>query len=61
VGTQSYPWAIDIPATFSYPIEQSIISSAYLKLDQWISSNGANFSDWYSNTNAGYRNNAQIY
>ena len=61
VGTQSYPWAIDIPATFSYPIEQSIISSAYLKLDQWISSNGANFSDWYSNTNAGYRNNAKIY
>ena len=61
VGTQSYPWAIDIPTTFSYPIEQSIISSAYLKLDQWISSNGSNFSDWYSNTNAGYRNNAKIY
>jgi LruC domain-containing protein len=55
-----YPWAINIPATFDYPVEKADINTAYTKFATWVSSGGASFNDWYTNTN-GYRNNANIY
>lgn len=55
-----YPWAINIPASFSYPKERADINTAYTKFATWVSSGGAQFADWYLN-NAGYRNTENIY
>jgi LruC domain-containing protein len=55
-----YPWAISIPTSFDYPKEKADINTAYTKFATWVSSNGAQFTDWYTNT-SGYRNAANIY
>jgi LruC domain-containing protein len=55
-----YPWAINIPVSFSYPIEKADINTAYTKFATWVSSGGTQFADWYTN-GSGYRNNANIY
>jgi len=55
-----YPWAINIPASFDYPIEKADINSAYIKFATWVSSGGTQYNDWYLN-NAGYRNSENIY
>jgi LruC domain-containing protein len=56
------PWAINIPIKpFSYPYERVDVSSAYLKFQAWAESGGAQFQDWYSNTETGYRNQSKIY
>ncbi len=55
------PWAISIPKKFDYPIEKTDITSAYLKFGSWAESGGQLDADWYSNTNAGYRNENLIY
>lgn len=58
--TTRFPWAINIPSSFDYPIEKADINSAYTKFASWVSSGGNQFSNWYSNTN-GYRNSGNIY
>lgn len=55
-----YPWAINIPTAFDYPVEKADINTAYTKFATWVSSGGNQFADWYTNTN-GYRNNTNIY
>ena len=55
-----YPWAINIPATFDYPIEKADVNSAYTKFASWVNSGGNSYSNWYSNT-IGYRNSSNIY
>ena len=55
-----YPWAINIPAAFDYPVEKADVNTAYTKFATWVSSGGAQFSDWYLN-NPGYRNSENIY
>ena len=55
-----YPWAINIPATYNYPIEKADINTAYLKFATWVTSGGTQFNDWYAN-GSGYRNAANIY
>ncbi|MDZ7777448.1 MAG: LruC domain-containing protein [Bacteroidales bacterium] len=54
------PWAIHIPVSFDYPIEQISIETAHLKFAEWAMSGGTEFPDWYED-NAGYRNEAKIY
>jgi LruC domain-containing protein len=54
------PWAIHLPVSFAYPIEQQEIVSAYLKFAPWAESGGSSFTDWYED-NSGYRNDALIY
>ncbi|MFZ4455389.1 MAG: LruC domain-containing protein [Bacteroidales bacterium] len=61
VGNQNYPWVIDIPYSFCYPIECAQIESAYLKIHEWAASNGTLCTDWYSNCCANYRNTANLY
>lgn len=62
VTSTGLPWAIDIPVSpFSYPIEQKDITQAFLHFGAWGESGGTSFTDWYSNTAAGYRNTANIY
>ena len=55
------PWALDVSSTFEYPVEGEDIIDGYLKFVDWAQSGGTNFTDWYTNTSAGYRNNAVIY
>ncbi|MEI7676062.1 MAG: LruC domain-containing protein [Bacteroidales bacterium] len=58
-GDLEYPWALNIPDTFYYPIELTRIDEVYLKLPEWVQSLGALYTDWYSNP--AYRNNAKVY
>ncbi len=55
-----YPWAINIPVSFDYPVEKADINTAYKKFATWVSSGGSQFADWYSNSE-GYRNTENIY
>jgi len=56
------PYAIELPtATFSYPSEGSDITLAYLHFADWAQSGGILFTDWYSNTAAGYRDQTLIF
>lgn len=58
----NFPWAIEIPvADFKYPSERNNIKDAYLKFSGWANSGGNANIDWYSNTEAGYRDNSKIY
>lgn len=61
VGSQDYPWVIDTPIPFEYPAEGNRIESAYLKVNEWVTSRGTLSQDWYSNTASGYRNTNMIY
>ncbi len=55
-----YPWGINIPSNFAYPVEKADINTAYLKFASWVSSGGSQYNDWYTN-GSGYRNAANIY
>jgi LruC domain-containing protein len=54
------PWAINIPESFDYPIEKQDITKAYLRFNDWATSQGMNYADWYTNK-SGYRDNQKIY
>lgn len=55
------PWAIQIPVSMTYMIEKSNISSGYLHFNDWASSNGTLYKDWYSNPTSGYRSSSLLY
>lgn len=61
VTKQNYPWAINFTSSFIYPIERSSIADAYPNFLKWAASAGTQFSDWFLNTNIGYRNNNLLY
>ena len=54
------PWALSINNSFAIPREKVRIEQAYLKFDDWATSAGASWTDWYSNTSSGYRNNSNL-
>ncbi len=55
------PWGLDFPVAFSYASEYNEISSAYLHFVEWAESGGTLYTDWYTNTAAGYRDPTYIY
>jgi len=55
------PWAIMFNEVFDYPVELNDITQSYLRFADWAQSGGTLFSDWYSNTDAGYRAEDKIY
>ena len=55
------PWAINIYESFEYPKERVEIIATYLHFVEWAESSGILFTDWYNNTDPGYRNEANIY
>jgi LruC domain-containing protein len=62
VTSSGLPWAMTIPAKpFNYLIEGKVITSGYLRFQNWAESGGAQFMDWYSNTGSGYRDNSKLY
>lgn len=54
------PWALEMNHNFRAPKEKVRIENAYLRFDDWVQSNGAQFLDWYSNTGGGYRNTGNL-
>lgn len=58
---ENLPWGISFSEGFSYPIEEANISASYLHFNEWASSGGTSFRDWYTNTAAGYRASGNIY
>lgn len=54
------PWALDLPISFDYPVEQAVIIDAYEHFVEWAESAGSEYSDWYED-NAGYRNSSNVY
>ncbi|MBC7382990.1 MAG: LruC domain-containing protein [Bacteroidia bacterium] len=55
-----FPWAINIPLSFSYPKEKADINIAYTRFASWASSGGTQYIDWYTNK-SGFRNLVNIY
>ena len=50
-----------LPDMLRKKIEKAEITKAYLHFIDWVISNGSSYTDWYSNTAPGYRNNNNIY
>lgn len=62
VTANNLPWAIELPiANFAYSKETISIVDTYLKFSSWATSNGTVYTDWYSNTTAGFRNMNNIF
>ena len=53
------PWAINIVHEFKVPRERVPVNQAYNFFNQWATSGGTIFNDWYKD-NAGYRNPSQL-
>ncbi len=53
------PWAINIVHDFKVPKERVPVNQAYNFFNDWATSGGTIFTDWYKD-NAGYRNSSQI-
>ena len=60
VSDKYLPWGINLPVSFSYPIEKSPITQAYAMFDSWATSQGKVYADWYL-PKSGYRDNSKIY
>ena len=56
----SLPWAIHLPESFAYPMEKVDIRDAHLRFDDWATSFGFSYMDWYRDQ-AGYRGASKIY
>ena len=54
------PWALDLPVSFDYPVEQVEIINAYNHFVEWAESGGSVYTDWYED-NTGYRVDENIY
>jgi LruC domain-containing protein len=61
LSKENYPWAINFPGTYNYPIELQPVTQAYPHFADWALSGGISFLDWYSNTSTGYREPSKIY
>jgi LruC domain-containing protein len=61
LSADNQPWAINFTDSFIYPIETANINQAYPHFADWALSGGTSYTDWYSNTAAGYRNTGNLY
>ncbi|MGX5689363.1 LruC domain-containing protein [Arcticibacter tournemirensis] len=62
VTEKGHPWAVDVPqSSFNYPIEGVDISRAYPNFVKWAGSGGVSYTDWFSNTAQGYRDNSLLF
>lgn len=53
------PWAINIVHDFKVPKEKVTINTAYNYFNQWATSGGSTYADWYKDS-TGYRNDQYI-
>ena len=61
LSKENYPWAISFTTEYKYPVELQPINQTYLRFSEWALSGGVSFTDWYSNTGAGFRDVSKIY
>lgn len=54
------PWALNIADSWDYPYENSKITSAYLKFQEWAETSGTSFADWYKDL-PGFRDTDKVY
>ncbi|MDP8220816.1 MAG: LruC domain-containing protein [Candidatus Stygibacter frigidus] len=47
VSPANLPWAMNLVESWSYPIERSSITEAYLDFADWAESGGESYQDWY--------------
>lgn len=45
--SQNLPWAINIPISWTYPIERAQITYGYLAFKNWAESSGSQYPSWY--------------
>ena len=55
VSSSGFPWAISFIHDFKVPKEKIAINSAYNYFNDWATSGGINYQDWYKD-NPGNRN-----
>ena len=55
-----YPWAIEINKNYKCPKEKVRISEAYKYFNDWVRSEGTNYSDWYSKVTSEYRDFSKL-
>jgi LruC domain-containing protein len=60
VTENNLPWALEMAASFDYPVEKEDIVQTYSLFATWAQSSGASSSDWYLDL-PGYRDNAKVY
>ncbi|MBX9806686.1 MAG: LruC domain-containing protein [Flavobacteriaceae bacterium] len=60
MSDNNLPWAINIPVKFAYPAEKQDITKAFSVFNQWTSSQGSLYMDWYLDKN-GYRDTSKLY
>ena len=60
VGTQNYPWVLDLVNKFSYPIEKARIETAYTKFSSWVESQGVSNTNWNSNASDRVTRNVKV-
>ncbi|WP_207427718.1 LruC domain-containing protein [Pedobacter sp. SYSU D00535] len=61
LSKENGPWALSFTETFKYPSELNAIGDAYFHFAEWASSGGTLFSNWYTNSDTGYRDQSKIY
>jgi len=59
-SAQDFPWGVNLPQKFAYPVEKTSIITAHLKFENWANSIGASYVDWFQDK-TGYRNTQKIY
>ena len=47
VDSNGYPWALEVPSGWRFPMETQDIDDAYSKFNSWRTSGGALNKDWY--------------
>ncbi|WP_266368994.1 LruC domain-containing protein [Tellurirhabdus rosea] len=57
---QNFPWALEIPNQFRYPVETVAINKAFNKFNTWVASKGAQNQDWFEDK-AGYINPDKVF
>jgi len=60
VTEDNLPWALNLPAEFSWPKEKVDIIDAYNFFEAWVESNGQIHTDWYTDE-VGHINQSQLY
>jgi len=59
--SSNLPFALQIEKTAPHMVEKQDILKGYLKFAEWAKSNGEVYTDWYSNTEKGYREEKLLY
>lgn len=55
-----HPWALNLPVSFKYPIDDKAINKTYNYFDNWVETRGELSSDWFLD-NAGYINHQCLF